>query len=457
MALHNFNRANYNSKSAARNRRRAASRRKKAWRRKSSGAKALILAKKNARLCKRLKPPMRYTEWTTPIYVGGRWRTDEPCWMPVVSRLCVDDVAPGVDHESKYILPRYYGSNASPIHINIGSTQWIAAFNADGLGYHPDGATIWDAMFDNGKFDDNAKIIDLPNRIGTVCAISSPINQVRFSNLEDKTLDMRSADEIYSHRLEFNYSIRIADAKQNSVHLPVVDRGLQPVNVSLYLVRWPVNKSTCTNQVLHDFHALNTDPYGTVNPLAIDYRNQIHNMFKNNPLLYPKRTNTSYATMKLRPGPKGAEIQENPELVPVFPIVAPPTAADLAINDEVDERRIRALPFKVIATKHHRLGTHGTSDILAKYETSGQFVLKLGKEKFFAGAGEASAYMFEEYEYRVICVHNGTCHYTTATAAPHPVTGNLPTYPTGTTPPLDNTENRVYMKTQVKHWFTSIS
>jgi hypothetical protein len=457
MALHNFRKRNYNSKIAAWRRVLRARQRRRRWNRRSTGSKALAIARRNARLVKPLRPPMRYLEFVTPIMTNNEWATDEPCWMPVVSRICNATPEVGVHGESKFVAPRYTGSNPSQYQVNISSTEWKAAFNGDGLGWHPNGACIWDAMFDNNKHPSTVTGDQCRERLSTVCAISTPLNQLEYALEDYPTKDhrYRQSNRIHSHRLEFNYSIRIADASDDTIHAPVVNRGLQPVNITMMLVAFPVNNHICPNNHMRDACVLGTDPYNNAGAGTNIFRDQIHNMFKWDPLLLTKRSNTEFRDLPLRTGSKSAETGNSVSKVGSFPVNTL-NASSMLSNLQTDEAKIRNYPFKVLASKHYRLGTHGTSDILAKYEVDDKFVLKLGYEDFdhiTSDLGHKTAYTFDKWEYRVICIHNG-CAWVRTPITAASTSGDAPVYPT-CTPPSDNTENRVYMKTQVRHWFTS--
>lgn len=449
MALYNIRGNSWNSQTARRNRRKAARRRKARYKRLPTAVKALRIARANKREVDKLRPKLKYYPWVRPVCTDFPVGSDAyEHWMPMCSRL----------RTTTGLANKVLGRHTNSLSVNaIDSTGWRAAFNVEGTGLHPDGICIWDWILDNGVSDELSTtgdaLVDSIDPI--VVAVSAPLNHVPFDPLGKDCLRTRASNSIYSHLIQIPFGLRVRDAASPDINGPSVDRGLQPTNITMMLIRVPITVGdTDRNTAFRDDQSLDSNPYQT-NVSNTNVRGMIQEMFEFNILSGPKRPNHNLLDLKLRPGIHNVRSVNNP---PAFS----PYTPGLTNNRYTGSHSYRVRKFDVLAKKTYRLGTHGTSDILANYEVHDQFTLKLGRETFDHDCGGTPgdqtkaiyAYAMAGYEYRLVMIHNGATTYSTATSAA--TASTEATYPTC----YDNKSdlhNRVYCHAKVKHWFTELT
>lgn len=468
MALHTVRGGSYNSKTAARNRRRAAARRRSRWARMSAGTKALRIAKRNSRIVKMLKPPLKMYEWSTPTLTGtdGAYAfsptsSETSCWMPIISRTTGVETGPPIvaNDQFAWVAPRSQQAPATA-HIHIGDVHWATEWNRNGIGDTKDGACIWAAMFDAGlgvttTTAANRRAMEAMNP--HVFAISVPLNHVPRTD-DIGSMKHRITSEIYSRSLSVHYAFRIMDAQEPCFKYPSIDRSEQTVNIDVYMISLPI-KQAVSNTLLRDAEQLDTTPYATVTTSAMPaYRQFIRNMFKYNILVGARRDNYNHAS-PLRPGARGQEPMDNPGGNIMSGTTYTPLVTDTPQKYE-DERR--GHPFKVLMKRSYRLGAHGVSDPFAVYQVEDRMVLHLGKEKFddpddTTVSDDQNTFSMSDKEIRLLVIHNGSVYQCPAdVAGDDDSTGTaiLPTYTQSAYASTPNEAATVWCKAEVHHFFT---
>lgn len=277
-----------------------------------------------------------------------------------------------------------------------------------------------------------------------VACISSPLNAI-YTEVDPnvKKLSARSSLETYTQMLQFRYNIRIRDAAEPSIEQSYIDRSGQIVNIHVMLVEF-TTQGDDVNKELYNVGPV--DSYGTVHTDNLAFQGTIENMFERNPLLMDSRNQKDFINLKLR---RGANAAETDYMFTDDAGTLPPLTSEWAVTAQPSHNSQygRRVPFNVLAWHKHRLGSHGTSDVLAHYEVQDQFELKLGKEKWRDGPHPRYQY---EKEYRVIILHNGAMN--TPSPNGQATDQSITTY--GPNVYAQNKAARVYCRAQVRHWFT---
>lgn len=484
MALLDVRGTSYNSRAAARYRRARSKARRRRWQRKAKATRALITARRALTLAKRLRPPLQAVRLVcAPVDTPKTQIKDigRATWQPVFSRM----PDPAKDGRFREVIPYFDAVNPALEPYSVNHATWRADWAKDN---NPNG-TMWAAMFDAGSavFNDvtTHQGANAPDNLKVthdakpVCAVSFPLNAIALdTSLFRET--KRFTNEIYSKKLKFNYNIRIRDAHTDGLNRSIIDRSLQIVTVHMYLVQVPVN-GDCVHE---PFAAINRRY--DVAYTNLFYRAIIENMFEKNPLLMDVRKQQDFINLKLRRGTKSKvhlNSEDNESLAAVWDYDSThhtryPPAYSATDSENTRSEYARAYPFKVLAHKTHRLGSHGVSDMIAHYEVDDSFTLNLGKERYTDADGTAAAETshfpagslltanrFDKYAYHVIMIHNGAMYSGVPTTAP---TADSDTVwstwsETPGTPPTNVHQNpypedhaaRVWCKTEVEHVFTS--
>lgn len=400
-------------------------------------------------------------------------------FQPVFSRIA------GGDAKFHSVLPyTTFASTTTPNrHVNFSGTGgWLESWAKDN---HPNG-TNWMAMFDAGDdvFSETNADESTDTKPATsgkpVCAISFPINALDTSSPLKET--KRIGNEIHSKKLRFKYNIRITDASSEGLNHSYINRSLQIVTVHMYLLKIPVNGPN-----VHEIYSAMIRDWSAIwletGPPAIAQntfpRSFVENMFEDNPLLMDSRKQLDFTKLKLRRGTHSDVLLndegQNDSLKTVWnwsdtwrTHYADPFLATDAPGK--NSHYSRAYPFKVLAHKTHRLGSHGVSDILAHYEVEDMFELKLGKEYFIDPDGiipangkapngsKLAPYCFRDHAYVVMMLHNGAMYSGFPTAEPSATAEtSWQDYGASTpTPYKADHAARVWCKTEIEHFFTSM-